>query len=137
MPQLSRACPGAVKSLLRRLPLRSLWFLGSHISGCPSVRTLSHLRDVWFLGFQVPEHLPILAQRPTTRATAPTRSSYHLIESEDKLPGMGHAEDYHGTSSSSALEDKSGQHPRSVHLISGSRHFPDVVGCLQGSDSPV
>jgi hypothetical protein len=44
---------GAVTPLLRSLPLRALSFLGSHVSGCPSTGTLSHLRAVWFLDSHV------------------------------------------------------------------------------------
>lgn len=31
---------------------------GFNVSRCPSIRTLSHLRAVWFLGIQVSQHLP-------------------------------------------------------------------------------
>jgi|UPI00004748F5 hypothetical protein len=59
--------------------------------------------------FQGPEHLLIQAQRPTTRATGPTRSRYHLVKSENQLPEMGHAEVNPEAPSSSTLADKS--HP--------------------------
>jgi hypothetical protein len=40
--------------LLRRLPLRAVRFLKSHISGYSSLGVLSYLRAVWFLGVRVP-----------------------------------------------------------------------------------
>jgi hypothetical protein len=39
--------------LLRRLPLRAMWFLGSCVSGRSSIGTLSYLWAVWFLGYHV------------------------------------------------------------------------------------
>lgn len=38
--------------LLRRLPVRTIWFLGSCVSGSPSIGISSPFRAVWFLGFQ-------------------------------------------------------------------------------------
>jgi len=40
---------GATIPLLRRLPLRAVWLLGSCVSGPPSRQTLSHLRAIRFL----------------------------------------------------------------------------------------
>jgi len=60
--------PGAALPLPRRLPLRVVRFLGSHVSGCPSIGTLSHCKAVCFLGFCVPGHpghLPIWAAGPS------------------------------------------------------------------------
>lgn len=64
--QRSWGCPplGAAMPLLRMLPLRARWFLGSCISGCLFTGTLFYLRAVWFLYFQVPGHLLIQAERP-------------------------------------------------------------------------
>ena len=49
-PQLSWGCPFLVSTapLLRRLPLRAMWFQGSYVSGSFSPGTLSHLRALWF-----------------------------------------------------------------------------------------
>jgi hypothetical protein len=36
--------------LPRGLPLMVVWFLAFHVSGCPSIGTLTHLRALWSLG---------------------------------------------------------------------------------------
>ena len=50
---------GAAAPLLRRLPLRAVWFLGSCVSGYLSLGTLSQLRAVWFLGSHVSRNLSL------------------------------------------------------------------------------
>lgn len=54
--QLGYPLLGAAMPLLRRPPLRDVWFLSSLVSACPSTEIPSPLRAVWVLGFLVPAY---------------------------------------------------------------------------------
>ena len=78
--------------LLRGLPLMVVWFLAFHVSGCPSIGTLSHLRALWslgpcvsgFLSIGIPFHLRAVWFQDTLSS-----KQKHSSPSSSDLPSHG------------------------------------------------